>query len=628
MNKINLWYQKLLICFLLIGLLFIVYRQVVYYDFINYDDQLYVTNFHIQNGINVSGIVWVFTSSHAANWHPLTSLSLMLDREIFGLSAGGYHLTNLLFHIVNTLLLFFLFNKMTGTIYRSFFVAALFALHPLHVESVAWISARKDVLSAFFWLLTIGAYALYVKHPGIKRYSWVLIFFILGLMSKPMVVTLPFVLLLLDYWPLNRFPSNDKMNETDTGTDQQWKFKLTTLKKLVIEKIPLFILTLISCLVTYLVQKQAGAVATAEHFPLGMRIDNAIISYARYIEKTVLPWSLSVYYPHPGMWPIGQVILVGSLIILISILICKKSDRHPYLPVGWLWYLGTLVPVIGIVQVGSQAMADRYSYIPLIGLFVIVAWGTPELMKNWQYKKAVLGFSSILIIVILSIMSWQRCQLWGDSFALWNDVLKKYNISSPDNIKKNYKIAFAYNYRGTVYAEKEKYQKAIENYNMALIIDSKYAEALNNRAIVYGTIGQNELAYKDFAQVIKLKSNFADAYYNRGLLNNALGRHDLAVVDFSSAIKLEPVMADAFLSRGIAFCSIKQYDKALADFNKALIINRNFYQAYFNRGLVYRISKQYDLAIADFTEALRIKPDNMEAARYLRDALKTKSGLR
>lgn len=581
MKKI-LFRQKFLFCLLLTGLLLLVYGQVIHFNFANIDDQLYVTqNARIQNGISLSGIAWALTSSQAANWHPLTSLSLMLDHDFYGLNAGGYHFTNLLFHILNTLLLFILLNKMTGAVYRSLFVAALFALHPLHVESVAWISERKDVLSTFFWLLTTWAYVSYAMHPGIKRYIPVVIFFALGLMSKPMVVTLPFVLLLLDYWPLHRSIS---------------------VKNLVIEKIPLLILTVASSVVTYFVQKQVGAVATLEHFPLDMRIYNAIISYARYMEKAILPLNLSVYYPHPGMWPLWQVILAGSMIVFLSIFIWKKSDRYPYLPVGWLWYLGTLVPVIGLVQVGSQAMADRYTYIPLIGLFIILAWGVSDLMKNWRYEKAVLGFVSILIIIILSLLSWQRCQLWDNNISLWNDVLKKY------------KIALAYNCRGAGYAEKGNYRQAIEDYNAALAMKPD-AEFYSNRANAYAAIKQHEKAFNDYHDALKLKPDFADGFYNRGLLYIERGQYDMAVLDLTSAIKYDPSMADAFLSRGIAYGSLKQYDKALADFNQALNINQNFHEAYFNRGLIYFLYKsQYDLALADFRAVLRIKPEHQHAS--------------
>lgn len=580
----HICHQKLLLSVLLAVLLLAIYGNVIKFDFASIDDQVYVSqNPHIQNGLSLGGVAWVFKSSHAANWHPLTSLSLMIDYELFGLNAGGYHFTNLLFHILNTLLLFFLLSKMTGSSYRSFFVAVLFAIHPMHVESVAWIAERKDVLSAFFWLLTIWAYFLYAKKPGIKTYALIITFFVLGLMSKPMVVTLPFVLLLLDYWPINRS---------------------APIKNLLIEKIPLFLLSAVSSVITYIVQKQAGAVVTMEAFPADVRIYNAVVSYYTYLEKALLPINLSVYYPHPGMWPFEEVVLSGSILVLLSILILRNFKRNPYLPVGWLWYLGTLAPVIGIVQVGSQAMADRYSYLPFIGLFVIASWGITDLVRNWHYKKAVLGFVSILVIISFSFLSWQRCQLWGDQVALWTDALK------------NHEIAFAYNIRGLSYAEKREYKQAISDYNAALALKPN-ADFYNNRSIAYSGLKHFTQSLDDVNSALSMKPTFADGYYNRGLLHNTLGKYHLAVLDFTSALKYAPDMQDAFLSRGIAYGFQKQYEKALADFEQALRINHNFFQAYYNRGIVYDIYGNYDFAIENFMAALKIQPTHAPVWNYL-----------
>jgi len=600
-NKINSQLQMFFIYFFLITCILIVYGQVINQNFINIDDGLYVTgNLHVQNGFTLNNVFWAFTTTTVANWHPLTWLSFMIDHEIYGLRAAGYHFTNLLFHLVNTCLLFLILNRMTGSVKKSGFVAALFALHPLHVESVAWVSARKDVLSAFFWLLTIWAYNLYVTRPNIKRYFFVLAFFALGLMAKPMVVTLPFILILLDYWPINRFARNQTTNETF----------------LIMEKIPLLILTIFSCVVTYIAQKHAGAVASADAFPLDGRIANAIVSYAGYIGKTLWPNDLSAFYPHPGIWLFGKVFLSGFFLLISSLLVLFSSRRYPYLAVGWLWFLGTLVPVIGLVQVGDQAMADRYTYIPLIGLFIMIVWGVPDIVKQLPYRKIILSCGSILIIITLSILSWQRCQLWGDKVALWDDVLK------------NNKVAFAYNIRGLGYADQGQYQRAIQDYNDALIIKSDFAEAYSNRANAFGAIGQRERAFHDFDRAIRLRPNYADAYYNRGILYKEIGHYEQAITDFTMAINIQSDMADAFNNRGITFGLKKQFGKALADFNQALSINRNFFHAYYNRGIVYKIYKKYDLAIADFTEALRIKPDYADAARNLRAVLKIKNRLK
>ena len=553
MNKI-IW-QRVTAIISLIALIIIVYTQVLHFGFANIDDSVYVTqNSHVLGGLSAEGLKWAFTSTFAGFWHPITWLSLMLDAQIYGSWAGGYHLTNLLLHILSSLMLFMIFHRTTGSFWRSGFVAALFALHPLHVESVAWIGERKDVLSAFWWMLTIYAYVYYVEHPGIKRYLLIFIFFFLGLMSKPMLVTIPFVLLLLDYWPLDRISFRFKSSDVIASDKKSFVIsKTASIRRVILEKIPLFILIIPISMVTFFAEKKIGALSSMESLPLDMRIYNALISYIRYIEKTILPINLSVYYPHPGMWPVWQIIIAASIIILLSVWVFCKMTRYPYLTVGWLWYLGTLVPVIGLIQVGSFSMADRYTYIPLIGLFIMFAWGIPDLMRRFPHKKAVLSFGAIMLIIIFSVLSWQRCKLWGDNYLLWDDVLKKYNISSIGNFKEKNTIAFAYNFRGIGYAEKGNYRQAIEDYNVALKINSQYEEALNNRANAYGMIGQNDLALQDFKQIITINPKFADAYYNRGLLYLEINHLDKAITDFTDAIKIDPDMADAFNNRGVAF---------------------------------------------------------------------------
>jgi tetratricopeptide (TPR) repeat protein len=429
-----------------------------------------------------------------------------------------------------------------------------------------------------------------------------------------MLVTMPFVLLLLDYWPLDRISFRFRSSDVMASDKKSFVIlKTASVRRAILEKVPLFILIIPISVMTFFAEKKFGALPTIESFPLDMRIYNALVSYVRYIEKTILPINLSVYYPHPGMWPAWQVMIAGSIIILLSFLVFRKMTRYPYLTVGWLWYLGTLVPVIGFIQIGPCSMADRYTYIPLIGLFIMFAWGVPDLMRRFPHKKAVLSFGALLLIIILSVLSWQRCKLWGDNYLLWDDVLKKYNISSISNIKEKHKIAFAYNFRGLGYAEKGNYRLAMEDYNVALKIDSQYGEALNNRANAYGMIGQNDLALQDFKQIININPKFADAYYNRGNLYLTISDLDKAINDFTEVIRIDPGMADAFNNRGVAFRLKGQYEKSFADFNQALIINRKLAEAYFNRGIIYNIHKQYIPAIANFTEALKIKPQYTDA---------------
>jgi protein O-mannosyl-transferase len=613
MNKIS--WQRVSAILLFIALIFIIYAQVLHFGFANIDDSVYVTqNPHVLGGLSAEGLKWAFTSTFAGFWHPITWLSLMLDAQIYGSWAGGYHLTNLLLHLASSIMLFMIFHRITGSFWRSGFVASMFAIHPLHVESVAWIGERKDVLSAFLGMLTIYAYVCYVENQSVKRYLLVFVLFFLGLMSKPMLVTLPFVLMLLDYWPLDRISFRFRYGDV-IATDKKsfMTAKKASVRRVILEKVPLLILIVPISMVTFFSERKFGALPTMESFPLDMRIYNALVSYIRYIEKTILPVNLSVYYPHPGMWPVWQVMIAGSIIILLSVWVFRKITCYPYLTVGWLWYVGTLVPVIGFIQVGPCSMADRYTYIPLIGLFIMLAWGVPDLVRRFPHKKAVLSFGALLLIIILSVLSWQRCKLWGDNYLLWDDVLKKYNISSISNIKEKHKIAFAYNFRGIGYAEKGNYRQAIEDYNVALKINNQYGEAMNNRANAYGMIGQNDLALLDFAQLITVNPKFADAYYNRGGLYLTIGDLDKAINDFTEAIKIDPNMADAFNNRGVAFRLKRRYEKSFADFNQALKLNKNFAEAYFNMGVIFQTHKQYFPAIANFTEALRIKPAYTDA---------------
>ncbi len=364
----------------------VVFWQVHSFDFISRDDIDYVTaNRNVTTGFTCDNVVWAFTTGYASNWHPLTWLSHMLDCHLFGLKPGLHHLTNLFFHIANTLLLFWVLKRMTGVLYTSAFVAAAFALHPLHVESVAWVSERKDVISTFFWLLTVAAYVSYVRKPGAARYLLTLLVFAFGLMAKPMVVTLPFVLLLLDYWPLGRL-------ENAAG-----------LYRLVREKVPFLILSAASSVVTFFVQQSAGAVVATGTIALVIRIANAFISYSKYIEKMVWPGKLAIFYPHQlDKVSMSHAVVAGFLMVCVSGLVFWKGRSYKYLPVGWLWFVGTLVPVIGLVQVGEQAMADRYTYIPLIGLFIIIAWGASDLLSGWRHGKIILRAASLIILLVLA----------------------------------------------------------------------------------------------------------------------------------------------------------------------------------------------------------------------------------
>ncbi len=412
---------------ILITAVLLVYWQVGDHEFINYDDNVYITdNAQVQKGLTSKGIIWAFTTSHTGNWHPLTWISHMLDCELYGLNPRGHHLTNVLLHMANAILLFVVLRWMTGAIWRSGLVAALFALHPLHVESVAWAAERKDVLSTFFWLLTMVAYVHYVNRPGGKRYLLVLVTFFLGLMAKPMLVTLPFVLLLLDYWPLNRFKPRavtGSVEDQSLGFQSSGDDKLPILKA-VMEKTPLFLMSLFSCVVTVMAQQEAGAISTLEIVPFKLRIANGLVSFVAYMGKMIWPQDLAVFYPHPiSDLQIWKPVAAGLFLLIVSTVALWVAQRCRYVLVGWLWYLGTLVPVIGLVQVGEQAMADRYTYVPLIGLFIVVVWGFADLVKGWRSRRWVVSVSAAVMVLALMAGSWLQVAHWKSSVKLFKHAL-------------------------------------------------------------------------------------------------------------------------------------------------------------------------------------------------------------
>jgi tetratricopeptide (TPR) repeat protein len=530
--------ERLVCLFLIVGTL-TVFWQVQHHDFIELDDRVYVTdNDHVQAGLTKEGVVWAFTTFHAANWHPLTWLSHMLDCQLFGVRPGMHHLTNLLIHIANSILLLLVLNTMTGALWRSAFVAALFALHPLHVESVAWVSERKDVLSTLFWLLTMWGYARYVDHPGLNRYLMVLLLFALGLMAKPMLVTLPFVLLLLDYWPFGRVQLRQSSKGSYTEAQGSSAFHL------VLEKAPLFALAAVSSVLTLLAQYKAGALKTLDIIPVEFRSANALVSYMSYIGKMIWPHNLAVFYPHPGMVPMWQAVGAGLFLVCLSILFVipvGAGRRFPYLTVGWLWYLGTLVPVIGLVQVGSQAMADRYTYIPLIGLFIMISWSSYDFVRGWRNTRVVLAISTGVVLLALMACTWVQVGLWKNSTTLF-----KHAFNVTDN---NYK---AHNLMGIALERQGRLKEALRQYSEALRIKSDYPEAYYNTGNVLMRQKRLKEALRQYSEALRIKPEYPEAHNNMGVALARQGRLKEAINHFYAALRIKPDFSDAHDNLGVA----------------------------------------------------------------------------
>ena len=531
MNKqILIKYPVPFICLGLSLLTFAGFEQVRNNDFISYDDFQYVSeNVNVKEGLSVESFVWAFTSGHASNWHPLTWISHMIDCQLYGLDPAGHHMTNLLLHTLTVLCLFWFLKTATGAIWPSAFVAAVFAIHPLHVESVAWIAERKDVLCGLFWMLTMAAYLRYVKGPRIGRYLLVTVCFCLGLMAKPMIVTLPFVLLLLDYWPLDRFQLRPQKGKG-----------ISIPYRLIAEKIPLFILAAASSMITFMVQIKARTITDIVEIPFFYALLNGLTSYTGYLVKMIYPVGLAILYPHPGrsiaLWqPIVSVaILAGLTVFFIS-----SAKRRPYLTVGWLWYLGTLVPVIGIVQVGRQAMADRYTYLPAIGIFIIIAWGAGEILAKWRYRKFIQVVLAGTVLVGLLLCTRIQVGHWQNSLTLYDHTLRV--------TENNYTILTSY---GKVLAEYGRNEDAIKCYEKALQINPYYAPAHYNFASSLKSLGKHRQAIEHFQQALKLQP---DGFVT---LNNLAWT--LATVDNEKF--RDPAEAVRFAERA---CELTQYSQPM-----------------------------------------------------------------
>jgi len=592
-----------LICIVLTLLTFVAFERVRHNDFIDYDDDTYITeNPHVYTGLTKENICWAFTiteEGHGSNWHPLTSLSHMLDCQLFGLKPAWHHLTNLFFHIVNTLLLFAVLKAMTGALWPSAFVAAAFALHPLHVEPVVWASSRKDVLSALFWLLTMAAYLYYVKAPNISSYLLTLLSFALALMAKPMVITLPFVLLLLDYWPLRRF----KINKGRADDNPSAMKATIPTSRLIAEKLPFIILVIISSVITLRVQTSAGA---TKSMPLLLRMANAVISYYQYILKLVWPSKLAVLYPTQVVVAKGLLAVSIIVLIVITAIALYHRRRWPWLLTGWLWYLGTLVPVIGLVKVGGAAIADRYTYLPSIGLFIIIAWTVAELFSRWRYAKFLLTASTIVILSAWTVCTWFQVAYWRNDITLYERTLKV----TENNFVMHHNL-------GVILIEQGRLEEAAIQFRHALRINPRLYDAHNNLGLILFEQTKYDEAAAHFSETLRLRPDHHDARQNLGTAYVAQGKFEQAAEQFQEALRLKPGSPQTHNKLAAILLKLKRLDDAATHYEYSLELAPNQPDVHKELGMIFHQQKDFERVIFHWQKALQLQPQSIELMNNL-----------
>jgi protein O-mannosyl-transferase len=617
-----------LLAILLALVTMVLYWPATSHGFISLDDPEFVlNNTHVNSGLSWQNALWALGSGDTANWHPVTWLSHMLDCQMFGVEPWGHHLTSVLLHALNAMLVFVLLRLMTGMTWRSLWVAALFSLHPLRVESVAWVAERKDVLSGCFGLLSLIFYARYVigdrkpeprgwgpisPLPSAISYLLSLFFFTLGLMSKPMLVTWPFVMLLLDYWPLRRI-ADCRLRTAEAELGDRVKVGTLPWRKVVWEKIPFFVPAAAASVATLVMQRREGALAAGDHLSLGARGGNALISCCRYLGKLLWPTDLAVFYPHPGQWPIGNILLAGGLILGFSALLFSQRRRYPFLLIGWLWFLGTLVPVIGLVQVGAQAMADRYTYIPSLGILILGVWGGCDLIRRWRHGGTVLLVSGIVAIVLCFLLTRQQLMHWKDDETLFRHAAEV--------VENNY---LAHNNLGIALNSKGQIEEAISQFQTAIRLKPDYAEGYYNLGIALNSEGQIDQAISQFQTVLSMKPDYAETHNSLGIALGSKGQIDEAIIQFQTAIRLKPDYAEAYYNLGIALNSKGQIDQAISQFQQAIRVRPDYAEAHNNLGIALYQQGRTDEAVNQFREALRLKPDDSGIRKNLESVLPTK----
>jgi tetratricopeptide (TPR) repeat protein len=633
----NIWKGLIMRYRMAIGLLLTViitgvFLQTGNHAFINFDDPLYVTeNAHIKEGLTGENIVWAFTTTTASNWHPLSWLSHMTDVQLFGLNPRGHHLMSVIIHAASALLLFLLLADITAAPWKSLFVAALFALHPLHVESVAWVAERKDVLSGFFLILTLLLYARYIRKPGTSIYLLTVFSFAAGLMTKPMLVTLPVLLLLLDYWPFKRFQQGQQDKGIAFG-----RLAVSLIK----EKLPFFALSALSSIVTIHAQKIGGAMKSIDVVPVVLRCENALVSYTHYMIKSLWPVNLALLYPFPAAIPLWHVL--GSLLFLVIVtaVVFRFRRNHPFLMVGWFWFLITLLPVIGIVQVGGQSMADRYTYIPLIGLFIMIGWGAPELVRNRHNHQLILVVLAGAAIAASTAMTWRQLGYWKDSITLYRHtldvttgnylILNNLGIAMDEQGDHESAIrlyeealrvypgsANAHVNLGAVYAHEGDYAHAIDHYGEALRIKPDYVLAIANMGKALASLGRNDEAIARYEQALLLDPDLVDVHLSLAILFLKKGMRDAAGNHYELVLQREPHSVKAPNNMGIALAKEGRFDEAIGYFGQALRIDPLSVEAHFNMGVALARLKKNDEAAEHFSQVLQIKPESVPARRWL-----------
>lgn len=620
------------ICLTLVVLAIVPYSQTALYGFVNFDDGAYVAeNPLVQQGLTWSNVGWAWTTMTAGNWHPLTWMSHMLDCQIFGLQPGLHHLINALLHTANTVLVFVVLVWMTGMAWRSGLVAALFAVHPLHVESVAWIAERKDLLSTFFGLLAIWSYVRYTRVRSARQYGLVLCFFALSLLSKPMLVTLPFVFLLLDVWPLQRIWNGGDRNR---NPKVEW---------LLVEKLPLLAMSAASSIITYQAQHAAGAVAPIDALSLSQRLVNAISAYIGYLFKTFWPTNLAIFYPRPEQTSATEIVLAILLLVVITLGTCLLGHRRRWLPVGWFWFLGTLVPVIGLVQVGDQAMADRYAYLPLIGLFIMIAWSLPSVGVAAGNRGQLTAVVVALPVIALTALTFRQVQVWENTETLFSHAI---NVTKGNFLAHNL-LAGAYGQKGDLARTQEHVEKALEikpnyagaHYNLGkiMLLKGEFAKAQEQYTIALQTsqhdpiiwnalgvaqvnLARTDEAISNYRHALELNPNFADAYMNLASAFLTQGKYAEAVETSEKALRLNPNAGEAHESLATALWNLHRVDESILHSRKAIELNPNLPGPHINLGAAQLVKGNYDEAIAHLEFALRLNPQNEAAQKLLTSA--------